>query len=241
MCLKDDRTLGRSRRTRHKQGSRRGEICRDLHCLPAPWQILASAGKDSAFLDHATLAKDQDAPPAAAKSASLIAQRMVMLGLADQAATWLKFTHDPPQLLVARIALGQGDPQRALTLLGEVETPTTDDLRIDAYSQLGDETAIAALYAARDMPSDEWRAVSRMRDWQRLAVDGPEVWKSAAESLLGSPSGDQDLATVAPLSAQDATIGPLQRSQTLVDQSVATRDAITLLLDAVKSPEPLRP
>ena len=205
---------------------------------PVLWQILAFAGKDSAFLDHATLAKDQDPPPAATRSASLIAQRMVMLGLADQAANWLELAHDPPGLLVARIALGQGDPQKALTLLGEAETPTSDDLRIEAYSQLGDEKAIAALYAAREMPSEEWRAVSRMRDWQRLAVEGPEVWMAAAASLLGPqaagpamPSDEEP--------AMASAIGPLERDRMLVDQSVATRGAITALLDTIKSPEPL--
>ena len=209
---------------------------------PVLWQILAASGKDSALLDHAILPKDQDPPRAASASASLIAQRMVTLGLADQAARWLSMALDPPGLLAARVALGQGDPQRALTLLGEATSPSADDLRIDAYHQLGDESAIAALYAAQEMAPEEWRAVSRMHDWPRLAADGPEEWKAAATSLLGpgaTEAGDQGAADAAGLAMEQPAAGPLELDQMLVDQSAATRQAISALLEAVKSPQPL--
>ena len=104
---------------------------------PLLWQILAASGKDSALLDHAILPKDQAPPRAAGGAAALIAQRLMTLGLADQAARWLSMAQDPPELLAARVALGQGDPQRALTLLGEAKSPSADDLRIDGISPVG--------------------------------------------------------------------------------------------------------
>ena len=192
---------------------------------PVLWQILASAGADSALLDHATLAAKEDPPPAARAAAALIAQRLVTLGLADQAARWLDQTHEPPGLLAAKVALGQGDPQRALELLGDAQSPSADDVRISAFHLMGDEQAVADLYAAREMPAEAWSAVSRMRDWQRLASEGPEVWKAAASQL--------EVEGAAPT---DPEMGPLERDRNLVEHSTATRDAITALLDAVKSP-----
>ena len=103
-----------------------------------------------------------------------------------------------------------------------------------AFHQLGDESAVAALYAAQEMTPEEWRAVSRMHDWPRLASDGPEAWKAAAESLLGPGSPDAVASA-----KQEPAAGPLEQDQMLVDQSAATRGAISALLEAVKSPQAL--
>ena len=203
------------------------------------WQVLAASGKDSALLDHAVLGEGQSPPHAARGAATLIAQRMVTLGLADQAARWLTLADDIPRLLAARVALGQGDPTRALTLLDDEATPSADEIRIDAYHQLGDETAIAALYAAREMPEEKWSAVTRMRDWGRLSADGPEVWKAAATVLLGPQSagtGGQSAPDAVADTQTEPPAGPLEESQRLVDQSVEARQAISALLEAVKSP-----
>lgn len=197
---------------------------------PVLWQVLAASGKDSALLDHAVLGDGQSPPHAARGAATLIAQRMVTLGLAEQAARWLTLADDTPRLLAARIALGQGDPARALALLDDEATPSADEIRLDAYHLLGDETAIAALYAARGMPAEKWRAVTRMRDWGRLSSDGPEVWKAAASSLLGPRSAGTQT---------EPPAGPLAEDQRLVDQSAETRQAISALLEAVKSPGPV--
>ena len=202
------------------------------------WQVLAFAGKNSALLDHATLAEGAAPPREARGAATVIAQRMVTLGLADQAAQWLGLAADPPRLLAARVALGQGDPERALALLEGEVAPTADKLRIDAWHQLGDESAIAALYAAREMPVEEMSAISRMRDWQRLASDGPEVWKAATAVLLGPQATAAEGATADP-TEPTPPVGPLERDQVLIDQSAATRAAIEALLAAVKSPEAL--
>ena len=200
---------------------------------PVLWQVLAFAGKDSALLDHATLAEGHPPPHAARGSASLIAQRMMTLGLADQAERWLGLADDPPQLLVARIALGQGNPESALTVLeGDMSSPA-DAVRIDAYHLLGDESALAALYVAREMPLEAWSAISRMRDWERLATDGPAVWKDVTAVVLGSAAAAPEGQTA----AAPPAAGPLERDQRLIDQSAATRAAISALLAAVRPPE----
>ena len=203
---------------------------------PLLWQVLAFAGKDSALLEHAVLAQDETPPHAARGAASLIAQRMVTLGLADQAAKWLALAQDPPRLLAAKVELGLGDARQALSLLEGDETPPADSMRVDAYLLLGDEQALAAHYSAREMPEEEWSAVSRMRDWQRLLADGPDVWKAAAASLV-DPGSDAQGANdgVASATAEPAA-GPLEQDQRLIDRSVTTRDAVTALLDAVRSP-----
>ena len=50
------------------------------------WRILAVTGPDSALLNHATLGPGQTPPLVAKADASLIADRLLGLGLADQAA-----------------------------------------------------------------------------------------------------------------------------------------------------------
>ena len=208
---------------------------------PLLWKMLAFSGKDSALLDHAVLAKGEPLPQAARTSATLFAQRMMTLGLAEQAADWLALANDVPPLLAARVALGLGDAARALDLVGEDATPPADEIRIKAWHLLGDDPAIAALYADRDDQALSWRAVSRMRDWERLASDGPAEWKAAATQLIGPRAPTQvdapGVAMAALTTPEGPPAGPLEASQRLIDGSVATRDAILALLDAVRTPD----
>jgi hypothetical protein len=203
---------------------------------PVLWQVLASAGKDSALLDHAVLAQGETPPHAARGAASLIAQRMVTLGLADQAAKWLALEQDPPRLLAAKVALGLGEARQALSLLEGDETPPADAVRVDAYVLLGDEPALAALYAAREMPAEELSAVSRMRDWNRLLTDGPDVWKAAAASLTDHVPGEVIASDGVGRGAVEPPAGPLEQDQRLIERSATTREAVTALLESVRSP-----
>ena len=195
------------------------------------WQLLGNSGPDSAVLNHATLDSGQKPPRAAKASASLMVDRMLRLGFADQAAQWLAAANDPPLLLAARVAVAQGAPQKGLDILGEQKSPPAIQVRLDALRQLGDDPAIAKLFADLGMTEDHWNAVSRMQDWQTLAADGPDVWKAAAATVADPP------AMAAP-AASDAgpPKGPLAMGQALVNESATTRDAITALLASVKSP-----
>ena len=78
------------------------------------------------------------------------------------------------------------------------------------------------------MTEDQWRAISRLQDWDAIADAGPEVWQKAAQSLTNPPA-----ATAAEASPE---VGPLARGRALLESSTGTRAAIDALLDSVKSP-----
>ncbi len=209
---------------------------------PLLWKILGNSGPDSALLNFSTLADGEPPPQPATASATLIADRMLKLGLADQSARWLALVDAPPKLLVARVALAQNDPKKALTLLNGDLSPTAVPVRLEALRQLGDDKAVAALYATLNMPQERWAAVSRTQDWQSLATGGPDVWKAAAASLFDQPAADPiNAATIPPLAAAPTQPppGPLARDKELLAKSATTVDAINSLLNSVKSPVPV--
>ena len=207
----------------------RDRIDHDPEAAPTFWKILATAGPESALLTIATLAPGEPPPPAASASASLIATRMLTLGLADQAGRWLDLAEAPPTLLAARVALALGQPRAALEALSDDTSPAAFPVKVDALRQLGDERALSALFETAGMTEDQWRALSRLQDWDALAAAGPDVWKAAAQSVIDTPNTPpEDPAALPP--------GPLAESRALLDSSSGTRDAITALLDSVKSP-----
>lgn len=205
---------------------------RDVADVPdaqaALWRILAVNGPDSALLNYATLGQDQPPPLVAKEDASLIADRLLGLGLADQAAQWLKLDDHAPDLLRARVNLAQGNPTGALAQLEKDDSPAALTVKARALQDMNQETAAAEVFAKLGKPDDQWAAVSRSLAWDTLAQSGPDPWKAVARVVTGSPPDAPGA------SAQDA--GPLTRNKALVADSAATRDAITALLNSVKSP-----
>ncbi|MBC7479572.1 MAG: hypothetical protein H7317_16035 [Pseudorhodobacter sp.] len=195
------------------------------------WMLLVNSGPDSAVLTYGVLENDQPPPRASRGAAGLMADRLLRLGLADQAERWLAASNSPPPLLSARIAVAQGAPQQALMMLGDLSSNAATKVRLDALTLMGDQTGIAKLFDDLGMDQEHWNAVGRTGDWQALAKGGPDVWKAAAATL-----GEQPKPTPAPDAPPS---GPLAQDQALIKQSTATRDAITALLDAVKSPAAL--
>ena len=193
------------------------------------WMLLANSGTDSAVLNYGVLEDDQPPPRSSRGAAGLMADRLLRLGLADQAERWLTASNNRPPLLSARIAVAQGEPQQALMMLGGLKSAAATKVRLDALALMGDQKGIAQLLADLGMDQEHWNAVGRTEDWEKLAKDGPEVWKATAATLNDQPKPTPDG------SAQ----GPLALDQALIDQSTATRDAITALLDSVKSPAAL--
>lgn len=192
------------------------------------WTLLAQAGPDTALLRHATLAAGQPAPMAARKAAGLIADRMLGLGLADQAAAWLSQAESAPTLLRARVALAQGKAQVALGLLAEDSSAPALAVKADALQSMQEDGAAAEVFAQLGKPEEQWAALSRSQDWEALAKEGPEPWKAVAGIILpAEPAMGQDPAT---------ELGPLARNKALVEDSANTRDAITKLLETVKVP-----
>jgi hypothetical protein len=95
---------------------------------------------------------------------------------------------------------------------------------------LGDDRALAGLFAEAGMTEEQWATISRMQDWSALASSGPDGWKQAAQSLIG-PFPDPNETT-----PEDPTAGPLAQSEALLANSQVTRDAITTLLNSVDTP-----
>ena len=198
------------------------------------WKLLANAGPDSAILNYATLEVGQEPARSARASAGLIADRMLRLGLSAQAAAWLAVTNDAPGLLSARVAVARGMPQLALDLVADQNTPGAIQVKLDAMRQMGDEAAVAALFAELGMTEEHWNAVSRTQNWPSMAADGPDVWKAAAATLAEPLQAQQPVQQVT--SSLLPPDGPLARGQALIAESASTRDAISALLASVKSP-----
>ena len=201
-----------------------GNLANSPDAASTVWKLLGNAGADSALLNHAVLHDGVEPPGSARSSAGLVASRLLRLGLADQAGRWLAVTNEPPALLSARISVAQGEPEQALMLLADLATPAAIQVRLNAYTQLGDEAAIAQVFADLGMDQERWNAIGRTEDWARLAAEGPEVWKTAAGTLADQPALDSGGG------------GDLAKGKALIDDSVTTRDAITALLESVKSP-----
>ena len=201
--------------------------------IPVLWQILAKAGPDSALLSYATLPKGTQPPAEAKASALVIAKRMFGLGMADQADLWLRFSAAAEPVLAANIALAQGDPTHALQILDGFGTDEASALRAMAQEAAGQDKAAALTYAAIGKQDDLWRAVGHAHDWERLASGGPDLWKTAAATLVPpvAPAPAADPANVTPP-------GPLAQGRDLLAQSLATRTALTALLESVKLPPP---
>lgn len=208
---------------------------KDTHEAAATiWQLLARTGRDSPLLEHAVLPRDEALPKAARPEAALIAQRLVTLGLAEAAARWLSMEADPPPLLAARVALGLGQPERVLDILGGDSSGPAMELRSAALRILGDDAAFVKLAAEQGLDEEAWRAVSRMRDWPRLAADGPEGWKEAAQFLVGQSPGPDAEPGQAGLEVE---VGELERDRNRLRDSEAMRSAISDLLEGLAAPD----
>ncbi len=188
------------------------------------WQLLTRTGSNTAFLSHASLLGSDPIPQAAKALAIQIADRMLGLGLPDQAALWIAQATQTPSQLVARVKLAQGDSQGALNQLQSDTSDSASQLRAQAYQALGNPRQAADLYAKLGRPQDHWQALRQAGDWVGLAKHGPAPWKVVAELAINS----------APL--LDATSGPLAHDTSLLARSVATRDAILDLLEQTKIP-----
>jgi hypothetical protein len=201
------------------------------------WQILARVGPDSALLAHATLPDATEPPPQARGVATLIADRLLGLGLADQASAWLKLDDNPPVLLDARIRLAKGDAKGALDRLQQDDSDAALAVKASALQALNDEKGAAELFARMGKSDQAALALSRSKAWDELARSGPDAWKAVASVVAPSAASRAAVAQPAPQSP-NPTDGTLARNKALVDGSAATREAITTLLNSVKAPLP---
>lgn len=203
---------------------------------PALWQILAISGPDSALLNVATLPAQSPPPPEAREAASVIAERMLDLGLADQALAWLNLDDKAPVPLHARIELARGNPQTALQLLQTDVSPPSLAIRAEALRALHDQKSAAEIFEKLGKTDQQWTAITQTQAWDVVAKGGPEPWKAVA-SVISLPAESETNGTASPMIVPDGQ-GPLARNTALVQDSATTRDAIAKLLNLVKTPIP---
>jgi hypothetical protein len=158
-----------------------------------------------------------------------IAQRALTLGFADVADDILSVasrsvTEPEQRLLRAEIALAQDLPHLAEAEIIGLASPDADTLRARARTILGDYTG-AMRYAEgfRD------EAAKQQAAW--LAQDWPSLLSAADPST-------QNLAQAMTQAAPDEAGGLLQFNQALIDQSIATRSALSALLASTAISDP---
>lgn len=200
----------------------------DPETLSSIWRLLAQAGGDTPLLTHATLAEGQAAPEEARASAGIIADRMLTLGLADQASRWLDLAPQVPAMLRARVALANGRAQEAIDLVKDDTSERALNLTAQALIELGDQEGAALIYEQLGKAEQQLSLMTSTEAWEELAKDGPDTWKNVA----GIVAGTEAEAPVDPLVID----GPLAQNKRLLDESVTTRDAITNLLNSVQVP-----
>lgn len=150
-----------------------------------------------------------------------VTQRMVELGFADEALRFLSAAKtDPPapryQLLMAEVALVQGQPHRAEAEILDLLGPEADRLRARARTALGDHGAAVNHFNSLKDEAAIQQAAWLAQDWQRLLVsDDPVVQKLAYTLSQATP---------------DDSLGVLARDRKLVEQSSDVRGLLNDLL-----------
>jgi hypothetical protein len=183
------------------------------------WRLLAALGTDEGILEQAAIMPGDKAPSAAKDVAATLAERLLTLGLPDQALIWLAGAPTVDRMLAARIALAQHDGRSVLTYVQGVETKEAKDLRIAANLLIGDDRAVATDLAEAGDSAGATAALARARDWSALLESGQPEWQSAAKARIGGPV--------------EASDGPLAEGADLADQAQETSQAVRALLAAV--------
>jgi hypothetical protein len=195
------------------------------------WQVLAKLGDDSAFLSYAITPPSQPIANLETAVVTGIAQRLLDLGMPENALTWMAQGGITEGQLLAQIHVARKDGATALAALQGDDTPQAAELRATAQSLLGDHAAAAKTLAPLSEPS-EVRALALAQDWQTLADRAPSQWSALAQNLIAAPT---------PAATGVDTFGPLARGLSLADQSAATRAEIEKLLGGLPAPTPDTP
>ncbi len=195
------------------------------------WQMLAKLGDDSAFLTYAITPPSQPIAGLDAAAVSGIAQRLLDLGMAENALSWMVQGGITDGQLLAQIHIARNDGAAALAAIGAQDTPQSAELRAMAQSILGDH-ASAAKTLAPVSDASAARALALAQDWQSLAASAPSQWSALAQNLITPPT---------PEATGVDTFGPLARGLSLAEQSAATRAEIENLLGSLPAPTPDTP
>lgn len=187
------------------------------------WRILAMIGQNQALLAYAVMPKGQELPRVDAETAHKVTERLLALGMDEDALRWLGQS-SPDALLFAQVYLQRNDPQAALLALADEIAVEALPLRARAISALGDASSAAVIYAKAGDQGSELRALRIAKDWATIGERAPDPWQTVAVRLGRGPQ------------TPEVAAGPLATGHSLVEQSSVTRKDVTALLASVALP-----
>jgi hypothetical protein len=193
------------------------------------WSLLSVLGSDDDVAIWAVLPAGTAPPAAAGAAAARIAERLLGLGFAEQAAGWLAIAPDPDPQLLARVALARRDGTAVVQAVAGMDDPDLQGLKAEGLALTGNHRAAADLYHALGKDEGYWAAMALARDWTSLAGSGPTPWTEAAQALLSVPTAE-------PLPGETAP-GQLATAKAIVVSADETEAAIEALLAAVPAPD----
>ncbi|WP_417587700.1 hypothetical protein [Pararhodobacter oceanensis] len=233
------------------------------------WLSVAQKADDLSFM-QLVLGRDdwRDEGALRLETRQALAARFVDQGLASTALTLVPEAQDhTSEMLRARAHIELGDPQAALEILTDRDSPEAALLRARALEALGENARAAETYEALSRVPEATSAAISASDWRRLerltASDAAPDGRSPLEGIsraIAQPPGylDQPLPAVAPpVGPQDAPpaqtaadqpeeapevfdferLGLITRSETLLGESARLRDSLSSLLHSASVSE----
>jgi hypothetical protein len=194
---------------------------------PKVWRILSLLGTDDALLTHAVLPQDAKFPQVDAPTGRKLAERLLGLGMAENALHWLPDQSQADPTLMAQIQLQRRDGDAVLRTLTGIDTPEALVMRAQALHMLGENAAAAQIYAQAGDADAEMHALGLAEQWQDISGRGPDGWKQVADYVVAQASLPTDSIGAG---------GPLAAGKSLIDSSAATRAAVDVLLAKVAAP-----
>tara|TARA_R110002110_G_scaffold82396_3_gene214236 strand:+ start:6535 stop:8754 length:2220 start_codon:yes stop_codon:yes gene_type:complete len=200
------------------------------------WIRLAEFGNDNALIGNAILPDGFTAPALPVSTDQRIAERLIDIGFADEALSWLnenrrnsRIPNETDRILRAKAASATGDDRAALRHLAGLATDSAELQRARALTALEDNRASES-YAKIEAITEWQRSARRRRAWRELTKLGPDGSWGPALNLLdgyGAPLAN-------PEGALPNADGPIARSRMAVDESATSRKVLETLLRETK-------
>lgn len=189
------------------------------------WRVAQDRASDDDFLVQAVLPAGIPVPDVAPEVGQAIAERLLSLGFPDAAQIWIGpvSASDPSdhRMVAANAAFLQGDARAAVALIEGLEGPEPETLRARALVQLGNLAAAEMAMTAAGDAEAALRLSPWKGDWANLDPGLPDAWLQTADLVTASPAAEPP--------------GLLAQGSDAVEASLATRQAIEVLLSSVAS------
>ena len=193
---------------------------------------LTKGGDDVSFLKQMLAQDEDDIRGLDAQVANAASDRLLSLGFPESAQKLVVTVVEGSlarerRILRARAALALDRPRQAEAELLGLDGKDINRLRAEARSRVGQYGAAYQLFASGDLPQRAMREAWLDGNWNVLrGSEDPAI--AAVAQLAGADAAEQ---TTAP------DIGVLAQNRQLLDQSNATRETVTALLQALTLPD----